>query len=61
MSRGVFSLVDVNKNGDIEDVEVEVAILQLYNQGARREGGAWDGLRVYTCARGVDDPPLRLQ
>jgi len=32
LAGAIFDKVDYNKNGVIEDVEVEVAILQLYHQ-----------------------------
>ena len=38
----VFDIVDANHNGTIEDIEVEVAILQLYNRVNKRLPGWQD-------------------
>jgi len=39
ISRGVFTAVDVNNDGRIEDTEVEVAILKASERRIRRKGG----------------------
>ena len=45
LATAIFDKVDYNKNGVIEDVEVEVAVLKLYHQvkcvlrGRKRKGG----------------------
>ena len=48
MINKVFSIVDVNGNGVIEDTEVEVVVMSLYNQVNKRLPG-WQ------------DPPSRAQ